>query len=134
MQGNDGAQRARVPQCTGRKWPRKPDSDPGSALLSVVNLAAVTNQEHKHGHFPVIDAVDGPVIPDADSLAVGCSSQLATARMPRIVSQRFDCFIKARLELGSAEPQQEPCGGFLQLNCVTQASCSSPDSFAAAFA
>jgi len=55
--------------------------------LSVVNLAAMADHQHKHGHFSVVDAVNDPIIPDTDSLAVDGSCQLATAGRPRVCCQ-----------------------------------------------
>jgi hypothetical protein len=96
-----------IAQPNAKRSRRKPHSALClSALLSLVNLAAMTDQQHKHGHFSFIDTVDDPVVAHANSVAVGCSSQLATTRRPRIVSQGFDCFIKACLEFGITEPQQ----------------------------
>lgn len=34
--------------------------------LSVVNLAAMADHQHEHGHFSVVDAVNDPIIPDTD--------------------------------------------------------------------
>jgi len=52
---------------------RLPAFSPSVPALSVVNLAAVTDQQHKHGHFSVIDTVDDPV-------SVDRSSDLSTLR------------------------------------------------------
>ena len=52
---------------------RLPAFSPSAPALSVVNLAAVTDQQHKHGHFSVIDTVDDPV-------SVDRSSDLSTLR------------------------------------------------------
>jgi len=51
----------------------------GEAALTVVDFAAVTDRQHEHGHFAVIDAVDDPVMTDTDSVAVRSPGQLAAS-------------------------------------------------------
>jgi hypothetical protein len=55
----------------------------GEAPLTLVDFAAVTDRQHKHGHFAVIDAV-----------AVRSPGQLAAFGGARVGSERLDGFVQ----------------------------------------